>query len=269
MSENFRRNKPFNTKTMKKLFQLLLSLCALPYSTRAELPARDSLTPLFDRDTMTWFDSARQRPVPVAIYSPYKEVVHPKVVIFSHGYGANEGGANLAYSYLTEYLATQGYWVVSIQHELKTDSLMPTSGIPQIVRRPFWERGVENIWFVINTLKKKYPDLDITHLTLIGHSNGGDMSALFEPKHPGVAEKIISLDNRRMALPRTNHPRVYSLRSSDLPADEGVLPPPEEQKQFGITIVKLPNTRHVEMSDDANAAQRAEINGYVLRFLKE
>ena len=86
--------------------------------------------------------------------------------------------------------------------------------------------------FVINQLKKSNPDLDFKHITLIGHSNGGDMTALFPQKYPGIIYKIITFDNRRMVLPRTTKPRVYSLRSSDQPADPGVLPTEAEQRKY-------------------------------------
>lgn len=82
-------------------------------------------------------------------------------------------------------------------------------------------------------------------------------------------DKIISLDNRRMELPRTKQPRIYSLRSSDQPADEGVLPTIEEQEKFGIKIIKLPNTIHNDMNDRGNNKQKKEINNYVMAFLNE
>jgi pimeloyl-ACP methyl ester carboxylesterase len=217
-------------------------------------------------DTLTWIDKSRNRLIPIAIYYTQKISKQP-VVIFSHGYGQNQGGDYLMYSYLTHKLAEEGYFVISIQHELPTDELIPTSGIPQVVRRPFWERGADNILFVINELKKIKPNLDYKHITLIGHSNGGDMTALFPQKYPNIVDKIITLDNRRMALPRT--PKVYSIRSSDQPADEGVLLNEAEQKKFGIKIIKLPNTIHNDMDNDANEAQRKEIIDYVLGFLKE
>ncbi|WP_026463045.1 alpha/beta hydrolase family protein [Adhaeribacter aquaticus] len=223
-------------------------------------------------DTLTLVDLTRNRKIPVAFYAPpvVPQAEKQKVIIFSHGYGQNKGGDYLAYSYLTENLAASGYFVASIQHELPTDSLMPRTGIPQVVRRPFWERGVDNILFVIIQLKKLKPGLDFTDLALIGHSNGGDMVALFPQKYPNVVKKIITLDNRRMALPITKtNPEVYSIRSSDQAADEGVLPTAEEQKQFAITIVKLPNTIHDHMDDHANAEQRKEINNYILDFLKK
>jgi predicted esterase len=229
--------------------------------------------PTVKLDTVTLFDSTRNRPIPVAFYHPKadnkQKPEKQKLVIFSHGYGANKGGDNLTYSYITEKLASEGYFVASIQHELPTDELIPLTGVPQVVRRPFWERGVVNILFVLNALSKSHPALDFEHCVLMGHSNGGDMTALFAEKYPHLVDKIITLDNRRMALPRTRKPRVYSIRSSDQPADEGVLPTDDEQKKFGITIVKLPNTIHNDMGNSANAAQRKEINDYIAQFLQE
>jgi predicted peptidase len=216
------------------------------------------------------YDQSRQREIPIAIYKPQTDITEKqKVVIFSHGYGQNKGGDYLAYSYLTEFLASKGYFVVSIQHELATDSLLPLTGNPQIVRRPFWERGADNILFVIRELKKTNPNLDYKHITLIGHSNGGDMTALFPQKYPNAVEKIITLDNRRMLLPKTKKVKVYSLRSSDQPADVGVLPTEREIKKYRMKIVKLANTTHNEMDDNANDEQRKEIQYYALTFLND
>lgn len=248
----------------------LLLLCVLPLVSVAFSVSRHTVRKLpvgFVTDTLEWYDASRGRKIPLLIYRP--AVSKPKVVLFSHGYGANKGGDYLAYSYLTEFLAAEGYFVASIQHELATDSLMPLEGIPQVVRRPFWERGADNILFVLNELKKSDRSLDFEQVTLIGHSNGGDMTALFPQKYPGLVHKIITLDNRRMALPRTMSPHVYSLRSSDQPADAGVLPGEAEQKKYGMTIIKLPNTIHNDMDDNADRMQRREIQNYVLGFISE
>jgi dienelactone hydrolase len=220
-------------------------------------------------DSLNLFDKSRNRLIPIAFYSPKTDnkKLTPKVVIFSHGYSENRLGANKAYSYLTEELASKGYYVVSIQHELPTDDLLPTKGVLQIVRRPFWESGCENILFVINELKKINPELDYKHLILIGHSNGGDISVLFTHKYPQLVDKIISLDNRRMQLPRTEHPKVYSLRSSDQIADEGVLPTLEEQEKMNMKIIRLPNTFHNDMNDNGTQEQKKEINNYINSFL--
>lgn len=220
-------------------------------------------------DSLNLFDVSRNRAIPVALYLPNREKsrTKPKVIIVSHGYGGNRGGDNKAYSYLTEFLASQGYFVASIQHELPTDELLPMTGKPQEVRRPNWERGVQNILFVLEELKKREPNVDYKHLTLIGHSNGGDMSMLFVHKYPQKVYKVISLDNRRMPFPRIQQPKIYSLRSSDQVADEGILPTLEEQKKYKMRIIKLQNTTHNDMDDHATTEQRKEINEYILDFL--
>lgn len=253
-----------------KTGHFLLLLCVLPlvaasFSVSRHTGRKPSVS--FVTDTLEWYDASRERKIPLLIYRP--AVKKPGVVLFSHGYGANKGGDYLAYSYLTEFLAAEGYFVASIQHELPTDSLIPMQGVPQVVRRPFWERGADNILFVLNELKKSKFSLDFDQVTLIGHSNGGDMTALFPQKYPGLVHKIITLDNRRMALPRTMSPRVYSLRSSDQPADTGVLPEEAEQKKYGMTIITLPDTKHNDMDDNANPVQRKEITDYLRRFMKE
>lgn len=254
---------------MKILIYILLLAILASCSTVGRTPHINT-TYSVKLDTLKLFDEARQREVPIAIYKPKtdKKIERQKVILFSHSYGQNKGGDNLAYSYLTEYLASGGYFVVSIQHELSKDSLIPLTGISQIVRRPFWQRGADNIMFVIKKLKKSNPELDFKHITLIGHSNGADMTALFPQKYPNIVYKIITLDNRRMALPKTKNVKVYSIRSSDQKADEGVLPTVEEQKKFGIKIITLKNTIHNDMDDKANDEQRKEIRKYVMTFLK-
>jgi pimeloyl-ACP methyl ester carboxylesterase len=127
---------------------------------------------------------------------------------------------------------------------------------------------VQNILFVIAELKKRRPDLDVGNLLLVGHSHGGDTSMLFAQEHPDLVHTVISLDNRRMPFPRTSKPHLYSLRSSDQLADDGVLPSPEEQAKFGIVLVKLPATIHNDMSDAATAAQKAEMLRHIDEFLR-
>lgn len=255
---------------MNKNFSLLLLFCLLLTNCRNHRNGtiKYNASQKFEvkLDSLKLFDKSRNRLIPVALYHS-TQLSKQRIVIFSHGYGENKGGDNLIYSYLTENLASKGYFVASIQHELPSDELIPLTGIPQIVRRPFWDRGADNILFVIQELQKSNPELDFKNITLIGHSNGGDMTALFPQKYPNVVARIITLDNRRMALPRTNYPKVYSLRSSDFPADEGVLPTREEQAKYKIRIIKLNNTKHGEMDNNANTKQRNEINNYIIDFL--
>ena len=219
-------------------------------------------------DTLTMADTARDRIIPVAFYSKEGAPIdHQHPVLLNHGYNENLPGTYLHYSSLAEFLAKHGYFVASIQHELPTDGPLPMSGNLRELRKPNWERGAQNILFVLNELKRTHPELDFSHTTLIGHSNGGDMSVLFSKQHPELVENLITLDNRRLPLPRTDKPRVLSLRSNDAPADEGVLPTGEEQAAHHIRIIPLEDVKHNQMSDRGNAVQRAEISNLVLDFL--
>jgi hypothetical protein len=93
------------------------------------------------------------------------------------------------------------------------------------------------------------------------------MSVLFAHQSPALVQKIITLDHRRMPLPRTKSPKIYSLRSNDFSADEGVLPTPAEEKQFEMTIVKV-DIKHGDMNDAANEVERAVLRHWVVQFLK-
>lgn len=222
-------------------------------------------------DSINLFDKSRNRNIPVALYLPKanEKIKNQKVVILNHCYNQNQLGTNKYYSFLTENLASKGYFVISIQNELPTDELLPTKGDLKILRKPIWERGCENILFTLNEFKNSNPELDYKHLIIIGHSNGGDITMLFAQKYPNLVDKIISLDSRRVEFPKTSQPKIYSLRSSDQIADEGILPSIEEQEKFKIIIIQLKNTTHKDMTDNATKTQKNEMNKYITEFLKE
>ncbi len=71
-----------------------------------------------------------------------------------------------------------------------------------------------------------------------------------------------------MKLTRTSKPRIFTLRSSDYPADEGVLPNDKEAHQYNITI-QLTDIKHNDMDNDASAKERAYIQSKVLEYLKK
>jgi hypothetical protein len=77
---------------------------------------------------------------------------------------------------------------------------------------------------------------------------------------------VITLDNRRVPFPKANHPKIFSIRSGDQPADPGVLPSAEEQQKFNIKIVKV-NTAHDDMGGMGTEAQKMEINNYITDYL--
>lgn len=214
-------------------------------------------------------DDTRNRNIPIAIYTPANSSGRKNhVVILNHGYGQNKGNSYLEYSYIANALASKGYYVVSIQHELPTDSLIPATGIPQVVRRPFWERGADNIYIVMQWLTTKQIKKSV-EISLIGHSNGGDIVAYFYEKYPYKVSHIITLDNRRFPLPRTTVPKISSLRSCDMKADPGVLPTPQEQKENRINMVNLKDIKHDQMDDTGKIWQKEIIIHYLLRYLSQ
>ena len=255
---------------MKHILIVILSFALVQCSTNKKTISSENEKLGFKLDTLSLFDKNRNRKIPIAIYQPKDIKQANKIpIIFSHGYGENNGSDYLeAYTYLTEFLASKGYFVVSIQHELKTDELLAMTGKLQETRRPNWERGSQNILYVLQKIKKDYPQLKYSELTLIGHSNGGDMTVLFAHQYPNLASKIISMDNRRMELPRTSNPKIFTLRSKDYPADENVLPTNEELKKYDITV-QFTDINHSSMDNDANEIERDYLKTKILEYLKK
>ncbi|HEX8535579.1 MAG TPA: alpha/beta fold hydrolase [Allosphingosinicella sp.] len=211
--------------------------------------------------TRVFTDPSRGRQIPVLLYGLSHRA--KPLVLISHGYG----GRNTAYSFIANHLAGQGYLVASVQHELSGDPELPTTGVPSVVRRPSWEQGVRNLKFVIEALRKQRAASN-DRIILVGHSHGGDMSALFVEQHPRLVQAVFSLDNRRMRLPRTSRPRICSVRSTDQTADEGVLPTPAEVLQHRMVIATVPDLKHNDMWDGANPAQKQSVLGVLDRCLR-
>lgn len=218
-------------------------------------------------DTLALFDQARGRSIPIATMHP-PAVAHPQLVVISHGYNANKPGTYLLFSSLAQALCHAGYAVVSVQHEQPGDEELPMKGDLRVVRRPIWDRGVENLRFVLNEMAVLHPTWQVDRVDLVGHSNGGDISLLYATLHPQEVWTVISLDNLRMPLPRTSDPRVATLRAQDTKADGGVLPSEEEQARFNIQVIPMPGFDHVDMNDRADPEQRARLNSAVLELLR-
>ncbi|CAA7196343.1 alpha/beta hydrolase [Chryseobacterium potabilaquae] len=256
---------------ISKLFYLFfcLQVILLSYScssTKKEIAQRTNFAQVNEYD-VALFDNSRNRSVPITIYDNNHSNQGKKIVIFNHGYGFNKGGDYKIYSKLCKFLAENEYFVISIQHELATDDLLSMKGDLYKTRMPNWEKGELNISFVIDESRKKYPDLDWKNITLVGHSNGGDMVMLFVKDHSDLINNVVSLDHRRFPIPRTAKPRILSLRGSDYPADPGVVPTPEEQTKYGIKIIYLKDIRHTDMDDKGTKEQSDEINNQIINFL--
>jgi hypothetical protein len=225
-------------------------------------------------ETLNLFDAARQRPVAVdlAVRRDYEIKANDgyrklPVAVISNGNTVK----NTEYSFLANVLAARGYLVASIQQDLPTDPpLMTKVGLPYVGRQKVYERGEANILFVLGQLKKLQPNADYGHLTLVGHSNGGDISMFCAKRHPELVSKVITLDNLRVPFVLNDKLKILSFRSKDpnFKTDPGVLPTAQQARVEGIDIVKT-QFQHTDMSDRGPDAAKEEIQATLDHFLSD
>src|ERR1700722_8551918 len=223
-------------------------------------------------ETLNLYDAARQRPVAVdvAVRRDYEMKANDgfwklPVALISNGNTVK----NTEYSFLANVLAARGYLVASIQQDIPTDPpLMTTVGLPYVGRRAVYEKGEANILFVIGELKKLQPNADYNHLTLVGHSNGGDIAMFCAKHHPELVSKVITLDNLRVPFVLNEKMKILSFRSKDpnFKTDPGVLPTPEQAKADDIDIVNT-KFQHTDMSDRGPDSVKEKIQATLDAFL--
>lgn len=195
------------------------------------------------------------------------EMIDLPVVILSHGNTVK----HTEYSFLTNTFAARGYLVVSIQHDLSTDDPMVTKVDEEYVgRRSQYNRGIANILFTIEQLKKDYPNADYRHLTLVGHSNGGDISMYFAKLHPDLVKKVVTLDNLRVPFVTDGKVKILSFRSKDpqFKPDPGVVPDDETCAKAGIQVVRT-EFQHNDLSDRGSEQVKGFIEDAVHDFLND
>ena len=145
---------------------------------------------------------------------------------------------NTEYSFLANVLAARGYLVASIQQDLPSDPPLVTKvGLPYVGRLDVYKRGEANILFVVDQLKKIQPNANYDHLTLVGHSNGGDIAMYSAKEHPELVSKVITLDNLRVPFVLNDKMKILSFRSNDpnFKTDPGVLPTPSKPRPRAST----------------------------------
>ncbi len=211
---------------MKRGIAVLLSLSALTavaYFSISKWAIR--------HETLMFRDTARgDRPVEVDIavrrdreLQANAGMIKLPVAIINHGNTVKF----TEYSFLANLFATRGYLVVSIQHDLATDAPLVTKvGELYVGRLSNYHRGVANIRFAIDELKKVQPKADYDQLTMVGHSNGGDISMYFAKMYPDQIKKVVTLDNLRVPFMTDGRFKIISFRSKDpiFKPDPGVIP---------------------------------------------
>jgi dienelactone hydrolase len=223
-------------------------------------------------ETLNLFDDARQRPVAVdvAVRWDYEMKANDgfwklPVAVISNGNTVK----NTEYSFLANVFAARGYLVASIQQDLPTDPpLMTKVGLPYVGRLAVYKKGEANILFVVEQLKQRHPNADFGHLTLIGHSNGGDTAMYFAKQHPDVVSRVVTLDNLRVPFVLSDKLKILSFRSRDpnFVTDPGVLPTPAQAKADGISVVPT-QFQHAWMSDRGPDSAKQRIQATLDEFL--
>ncbi len=254
---------------MKRAIAILVCLCVL---AGAEYFAISKWA--IRHETLSLFDATRQRPISVdlAVRRDYEMKANNglwklPVAIISNGNTVR----NTEYSFLANVLAARGYLVASIQQDLPSDPpLMTRVGQPYVGRHAVYLRCEANILFVLGELQKLQPHADYDHLTLVGHSNGGDVSMYVAKQHPELVSKVITLDNLRVPFVLSDRMKILSFRSKDpnFKTDPGVLPPPEKAKPGGIDIVDT-GALHTDLSDRGPQSVKEKIQATLDRFLKD
>jgi hypothetical protein len=255
---------------MKRGMAILLSVGVLvtaAYFTASKWAIRHT--------TLTFYDPLRtDRPVDVDIavrrdreMESIAEMITLPVAILNHGNTVKF----TEYSFLANVFAMRGYLVVSVQHDLESDGPMVTQvGEEYVGRRSHYNRGIANIMFVIDELKRIYPEADYHHLTMVGHSNGGDISMYFAKRYPDMIKKVVTLDNLRVPFITDGKFKILSFRSKDpvFKADPGVVPDDEMCQKAGITVVKT-TYQHNDLSDRGPDGVKNTIQSILDRFLND
>jgi hypothetical protein len=226
-------------------------------------------------ETITFYDASRDnRAVAVDItvrrdkeLQANAGMIKLPVAILNHGNTVKF----TEYTFLANVFAARGYMVASIQHDLATDAPLVTKvGELYVGRLPQYHRGIANIRFAIDELKKVQPNADYDHLTMVGHSNGGDISMYFAKLYPDQIKRVVTLDNLRVPFMTDGRFKILSFRSKDpvFKADPGVIPDEEICEKAGITVVRT-GFQHNDMRDTGPDEVRASIQGLLDKFLDE
>jgi hypothetical protein len=255
---------------MKRGIAVLLSLSALvtvAYFSASKWAIR--------HDTLMFNDPARgNRPVEIDVavrrdkeLQANAGMIKLPVAILNHGNTVKF----TEYSFLANAFAARGYMVASIQHDLETDAPLVTKvGELYVGRLPQYHRGVANIRFAIDELKKVQPNADYDHLTMVGHSNGGDISMYFAKMYPDQIKKVVTLDNLRVPFMTDGRFKILSFRSKDpvFKPDPGVIPADDVCEKAGITVVRTA-FQHNDMRDTGPDEAKASIQGMLDKFLDD
>jgi predicted dienelactone hydrolase len=235
---------------------LLLTLPALaataPSAAHPPTYKKDLGPFLVVADLLNWQDTARNRPVPVKIYSPATGKGPFPVIVFSHGLG----GAREGYEYLGRQWASQGYVAVHVEH-LGSDATVLKKGgrILKEMREAAEDPGNAlarplDVRFVLNQLEQVNRGssplahrLDLDHIGMAGHSFGAWTTLAVAGQAVGQGQGLAD-------------PRIKAAISMSAPAPRRRQNLDRVYSQIRIPVLHMTGTRDDSPLGETSAAER-------------
>ena len=211
-------------------------------------------------------------PLDVNVYSQMADLSllgpdskHP-VIFLNHG----DTIAMTEYAYIAEDLASHGYVVVAIQHQLKTDPEEPKFWKGRSIS--LYGRIIDNILYVFKWLQEKESTLfngrlDLKKIGLIGHSMSGNSLLAFADRATnvfkkkenetllpykdtsGVKEAIIALDPRGFSYPPHKQYPLFLLLSQEQESYQKKMGTHDDMIKIGYRVKYYKGSKHVSFMD--------------------
>ena len=85
--------------------------------------------------------------------------------------------------------------------------------------------------------------------------------------YPQKVSKIITLDHRRMPIPKVSKPKILSFRADEFEADKSVILDSTTQHIYDIQIILLKNTKHDDFRDIGSKELKKVVTDKMIPFL--
>lgn len=222
-------------------------------------------------------------PLDVEVYSQKADLSslaadsnHP-VILLNHG----DTVAMTDYAYIAEDLASHGYVVVTIQHQLKTDPDEPIFWKERSISK--YGRVIDNMLYVFEWLQENQTSffnhtLDLKKVGLIGHSMGGNSLLLFANRASNVFKKkqidtlfphasgtdikeaIIVLDTGGFPYPNHNQYPLFLLLSEEREDYQRKSGTYDDMVSIGHTVKYYKGSKHISFMDHGYIDPQNPIN---------
>lgn len=194
----------------------------------------------------------------------YKDMKHP-IILLNHG----DTVAMTDYAFIAEDLASHGYVVVAMQHQLDTDPEEPKFWKERSCSR--YGKIIDNNLFVFEWLKDNQATLfngrlDLQRVGFVGHSMGGNAllllshrassslkkrcdTLLSRKERTAVKEAIIVLDPGGFPFPSHSQYPLFLLLSEEREADQKKSGAYDEMIRLGHKVRYYKGSKHISFMD--------------------